>query len=95
MTDMQALAVMGGEKRREQAALKRRVAAGETSLLDALRDPLTARLPVADVIQWQTRWGVSRMRGALEIVGLSESVPCAGLSARRAEELAEVCSRSR
>lgn len=80
---MNALA-RANEVRTARCALKRRIAAGETTVAEVLRDvPWEAKtMPLAELLMAQHRWGVDRTRKLCQRLVLSEFRRVGSLTAR-------------
>jgi hypothetical protein len=81
-----ALAV-ANEVRLGQSGLRRELAAGAISIVDALQDQRAERMPVARLLSSQVRWGPDRSRRLLGRLDIAELRPVGELTVRQAKAL--------
>ncbi len=84
------------EVRLARADLKRRVAAGEISVADVIRDcPWESEsMAVADLLMSQRRWGQTRCRKFLAQIPMSEKKTIGSMTERQRRTLSEMLSCS-
>lgn len=81
------------EIRLSQAALKREVKTGATSIVDALRDERAAAMSIYDLLHSQQRWGVVRARTMCQRFRIGEMRRVRDLTERQLRELEVALTR--
>ncbi len=81
--------------RQDRAALKRRIASAELSVLDVLLNPppVAEGCPVGELLISQRRWGPSKCRKLLASIDLTEDKPLGALTTRQRELVAAQIER--
>lgn len=80
-----------------RAELKRAIAAGHTSVADAVVSPReeTEGMQIAELLASQKRWGDTRCRKFMQSIGLPEDKTVKSLTSRQRHALAAVLGTSR
>lgn len=77
------------ETRKKRAQLKEKVRKGQLSFVQALKDPLAAKMKVRTLIEAVPKYGKARTVKLMEEIGINSSRRVQGLGTRQRESLLE------